>query len=127
MSPEGPVSDRQLYYVDVLSTQWRGQQPASCTETWQVFPEIGGPPPWLLTPDKPEELYSTVSFYYLAGMLISSGEVDASYCPDDGLQSDLVANSCGVQAAYDKVVEWQNSFDEEILTHHWTQVSRLNY
>lgn len=115
MSPEGPVSDRQLYYVDVLSTQWRGQQPASCSETWQVFPEIGGPPPWLLTPDEPEELYSTVSFYYLAGMLISSGEVDASYCPDDGLQLDLVANSCGVQAAYENVVEWQNSFDEEIF------------
>ena len=115
MAPEGPVGDQQLWYVDVISDQWRGTQPASCTETWQVFPDLGGPSPWLLTPQQPEDLYTTVSFYYLAGMLINSGEVDASLCPNEGMETDITANSCGVQAAYEKVVEWQNRFDEEIF------------
>ncbi|MAT41430.1 MAG: hypothetical protein CL609_03740 [Anaerolineaceae bacterium] len=115
MSPEAAFDSQPLYYVDVLSSQWRGAQTASCTETWQVFPEVGGPPPWLLTPQYPEELYTTVSFYYLAGMLINEGQVDAGLCPDEGLQDDLVANACGVQTAYDQVVEWQNLFDEEIF------------
>lgn len=115
MAPEGPVGDQQLWYVDVISDQWRGTQPASCTETWQVFPDLGGPAPWLLTPQQPGDLYTTVSFYYLAGMLINSGEVDASLCPNEGMETDITANSCGVQAAYEKVVEWQNCFDEEIF------------
>jgi len=115
MAPDGPVGDQQLWYVDVISDQWRGAQPASCTETWEVFPNPGGPSPWLLTPQRPEDLYTTVSFYYLAGMLINSGEVDASLCPNEGMETDITANSCGVQAAYEKVVEWQNRFDEEIL------------
>jgi len=114
MSPEAAYDSEALYYVDVLSSQWRGSQLASCTDTWQVFPDVGGPPPWLLTPDTPEALYSSVSFYYLAGMLITTGEVDATECVDGGLQSDIVANECGVQAAYDRVVEWQNMFDQEI-------------
>lgn len=115
MSPEAAFDSQPLYYVDVLSSQWRGAQPASCTETWQVFPDVGGPPPWLLTPQYADELYTTVSFYYLAGMLISEGQVDAGLCPDEGLRDDLIANECGVQAAYDQVVEWQNLFDEEIF------------
>lgn len=115
MAPEGPAADAQLWYVDVLSTQWRGATPASCSETWQVFPDVGGPPPWLLTPPEAEDLYSTVSFYYLAGMLISSGEVDASVCPNDGMETELTANSCGVQVAYEQVVEWQNYFDQQIF------------
>jgi hypothetical protein len=116
MSPEGTANDQQLYYVDVLSSQWRGTQPASCTETWQVFPDVGGPPPWLLTPENSGELYTSVSFYYLAGMLINSGEVDGSVCPNGGMETEFTANACGVQEAYDKVIAWQNSFDEEIFT-----------
>jgi hypothetical protein len=115
MEPEGSGADQELWYVDVISDQWRGTQVASCTETWQVFPNVGGPAPWLLTPQEPKDLYTTVSFYYLAGMLINSNEVDAGYCPNDGMQTGITANSCGVQAAYDKVLEWQNHFDEEIF------------
>lgn len=115
MAPDGTAADSQLWYADVLSSQWRGAQPASCTETWQVFPEVGGPPPWLLTPDQPEDLYTSFSFYYLAGMLITSGEVDAGLCPNEGLETELTANACGVQAAYDQVVEWQNYFNQQIF------------
>jgi len=115
MAPDGSADDQQLWYVDVISDQWRGTKAASCTETWQVFPDLGGPAPWLLTPQEPKDLYTTVSFYYLAGMLINSGEVDATYCPNEGMETEITANSCGVQAAYDKVIEWQNHFDEEIF------------
>jgi len=115
-NPEGNSKDQHLWYVDVISSQWRGSSPASCTETWQVFPDIGGPPPWLITPEDAGALYTEVSFYYLAGMLISSGQVDASFCPDNGLNRNLSANACGVQEAYTQVVDWQNSFNDEILS-----------
>ena len=115
-NPEGNTSDGQLWYVDVISSQWRGSTPASCAETWQALPDVGGPPPWLLTPKDSGALYTDVSFYYLAGMLIKTGQVDARFCPDNGLNRDYIANACGLQEAYSKVVEWQNSFNEEIMT-----------
>jgi hypothetical protein len=114
MSPEGASTDKPLYYVDVLSSQWRGGALASCSDIWGSFPPIGGPPPWLTTPQDPQELYSAVSLYYLAGMLIANGEVDASECRDGGLSTPLTASECGVRAAYEQVVAWQNRFDEEI-------------
>lgn len=114
MSPDQASDTEQRWYVDVLSSQWRGAEPASASDVWQVFPEVGGPPPWLQTPDSSEELYSTYSLYYLAGMLIRNNEVDVSGCPDGGMETDEIANQCGVEAAYDRVVEWQNRFDEEI-------------
>jgi len=114
MAPEGRTDQRVLYYVDILSSQWRGAPQASCSEIWRAFPEPGGPPPWLSTPDDPAGLYSSLTLYYLAGVLIANGEVDASDCPGGGLQSPLVANTCGMQRAYPAVLEWQNRFDEEI-------------
>jgi len=114
-NPEGNSFDQKLWYVDVISSQWRGATAATCSETWQVFPAIGGPPPWLLTPEDAGALYSNIPLYYLAGMLINSGEVDAQFCPDGGLTRNMVANECGVQEAASQVIEWQNSFDEEIL------------
>ncbi len=115
-NPEGKSSDQHLWYVDVISSQWRGSTPASCSETWEVFPDIGGPPPWLLTPPEVGALYTNVSYYYLAGMLIKTGEVDASYCPNGGLTRDLVANECGLNEARPLVSEWQNLFNDEIMT-----------
>ncbi len=114
MSPDGASTDKPLYYVDVLSSQWRGGTLASCSDIWGSFPPIGGPAPWLTTPQDPQELYSAVSLYYLAGMLIANGEVDASECRDGGLSTPLTASECGVRAAYEQVVHWQNRFDEEI-------------
>ncbi len=103
------------WFVDVLSSQWKGEHPASSAEIWQVFPEVGGPPAWLSTPKDLEDLRSSVSYYYLAGMLIQNGAVDASGCPDGGMQADKAATACGVQAALPQVQEWQNRFDAEIV------------
>lgn len=115
MNPEQKSADMTLYYVDVLSSQWKGGRLASCVETWQVFPDVGGPPAWLTSPDTPEELHSSFPYYLLASMLIQNGEVDASSCPNGGIQSPRVANTCGIEAAMSRLEEWQNRFDLEIL------------
>jgi hypothetical protein len=115
MNPEAKPTDTVLYYVDVLSSQWRGGKLASCSETWQVFPDVGGPPAWLKSPESTAQLQSEIPYYLLAAVLIQNGEVDASNCPGGGIQSPRVANPCGVEAARSKLVEWQNLFNDEIL------------
>ncbi len=103
------------YYIDVLSPQWKTATSASCAEVWQVFPEIGDPPAWLDTPSNAEGLRSSIPYYYLAAMLIKNGVVDASSCPNGGLDSNLSANQCGIEIAQPAVTEWQNRFDDQIL------------
>lgn len=115
MAPEGASSDPPLYYIDVITDQWRGGPQASCSDTWQSFPAAGGPEPWLTTPLNASNLYTDVSLYYLAAMLISNKQVDASSCLNGGLENPLSANECGLNAARSQVVAWQNRFDEQIL------------
>lgn len=102
------------YYVDILSPQWMTGAAASCAEAWQVFPDIGKPPAWLDTPRDAAGLQTSISYYYLAAMLISNGIVDASSCPNGGLESNLAANQCGLETAQPEVTAWQNQFDEQI-------------
>ena len=116
MAPEGnKFSGSQLWYVDIISSQWRGGNTPSCSETWSVFPEIGGPPAWLSTSADLASLESSTNYYYLAGLLISKGAVDASTCPGGGLSDENTANQCGLEAALPLVNDWQNQFDESIL------------
>ena len=79
------------------------------------FPDVGGPPDWLLTPATTAELKTTISYYYLAGSLIERGLVDVSTCQDGGLAGYDVASECGLEAAMPQVTTWQNQFDGEIL------------
>jgi hypothetical protein len=104
-------ADGQSWYVDVLSTQWAGAPLAGCAQTWEAFPPVGGPPAWLTTPEKPEDLASNIPYGYLAGHLIIQGAVDVSSCPDGGLLLSGAASSCGLEAARPAVQEWQNRFD----------------
>jgi hypothetical protein len=108
--------DQLYWYVDVLSSQWQGQAVATCADTWGVFPPVGGPPEWLNTPKESEELSSDIPYTYLAANLILQGVVDASSCPDGGLVAGGGVNQCGLEKARDAVTEWQNRFDELILT-----------
>jgi hypothetical protein len=103
------------WYVDVLSEQWRGAQVASCAQVWQVFPPVGGPPPWLSTPEVSQLLATDTPYYFLAGRLIAQGLVDASGCPEGGMLANGYADACGLQAALPVVVDWQNRFDERII------------
>ena len=108
--------DQTYWYVDVLSSQWIGEPAASCAETWESFPPVGGPPQWLTTPLRPEDLNTKVPYNYLAANLILAGFVDASSCENNGLLPDSFgANTCGLEVARPSVTEWQNRFDGLIL------------
>lgn len=108
--------DQLYWYVDVLSSQWQGQAVATCSDSWGVFPPVGGPPEWLVTPRQSEELSSDIPYTYLAANLILQGAVDASMCPDGGVGAGDAVNQCGLEKARPAVDEWQDRFDELILT-----------
>lgn len=103
------------WFVDVISTQWRGRPTATCAQTWQTFPPVGGPPGWLSTPEVPELLATDEPLMFLAGRLISHGVVDAADCPQGGLLPNGYANACGMERAQPIVSEWQNQFDARIM------------
>jgi hypothetical protein len=107
--------DQAYWYVDVLSPQWLGQAVAMCSDSWNVFPPVGGPPKWLTTPRQSEELSSDIPYTYLARNLILQGVVNASTCVDNGLTPDGGVNQCGLEQARAEVTNWQNRFDELIL------------
>lgn len=103
------------WYIDVLSSQWIGNEVASCAETWQAFPPIGTPPGWLSSPDQSQLLASNEAYFYLAGRLISQGVVDATGCATGGLLPNGYADSCGLEMAKTEVEAWQNLFDQRII------------
>ncbi len=115
MAPEGEKSDQITYYVDVISSQFKEGSLTSCTDIWQVFPDIGGAPPWLSTPKNASDLDTAQNYYFLAAMLIQNGAVDASACPNGGLSQPGLANECGVAVAQPELLAWQNQFNQEIL------------
>jgi hypothetical protein len=106
----------QAWYADVLSSQWRGDTLAGCSQIWDKFPPAGGNPDWLSTPQRPEDLATNVSYEYLAAALIKHGIVDASACDEGGLLANGLANVCGLEAARPAVIEWQNRFDALIFS-----------
>lgn len=99
------------WFADILTSKWRGGNIAGCSETWNVFPPVGGVPFWLSTPQRVEELATKIPYEYLAGNLIMQGLVDASACIDGGLTEGGLPNTCGLEAAGNDVVDWQNRFD----------------
>ena len=108
--------DRLFWYVDVLSSQWRGVPVASCVQAWGALPPIGGPPEWISTPPQSESLGTDIPYNYLAAQLIRAGAVDVSSCPDGGLLPDGGASTCGMEVARPAVTAWQNQFDSIILS-----------
>ncbi len=107
--------DQLYWYVDVLSSQWQGEPVATCSESWESFPPVGGLPHWLSSPTESEELSSDIPYTYLAANLILQGAVDASACTDGGLIPGGGVNTCGLEAARPTVNEWQDRFDSLIL------------
>lgn len=104
------------WYVDLISTQWKGTSLSTCGRIWEAFPPVGTPPEWLTTPDHFEMLSSGKPYYYLAGRLISQGLVDGSTCPNSsGLLPNGYADACGLEKARPLVEQWQNQFDNHII------------
>ena len=114
-NPDDPSADTPTYYVDVLSSQWLGEGRSTCSEIWQAFLPIDGPPDWLRTPQLAEQLETDNDYYLLAGMLIKQGIVAAGHCPSGGLETNGAATTCGMEAAKPFVDEWQNQFNSEII------------
>ena len=104
------------WFVDVLSSQWRGVQVATCAQLWDTFPDVGELPVWLRTPEIPQLIASEEPYQYLAGRLIAQGVVQAANCPNNGLLPNGYADACGLAAALPQVQSWQNQFDSQILT-----------
>jgi hypothetical protein len=104
------------WYTDVLSSQWRGDTLAGCSQIWDKFPPAGGTPDWLTTPQRPEDLATNVSYEYLAAALIKHNVMDASACDAGGLLPNGLANTCGLEIARPAVQEWQNRFDKLIFS-----------
>ena len=102
------------WFVDIISSQWRGKSFSSCAAMWEAFPTIGGGPEWLNTPPDHTMLASNTPYVYLAGELIRYGQVDASRCVDQGLLANGAASQCGLETARSAVNDWQDQFDEEI-------------
>jgi len=113
---EGESETSASWYADILSAQWRGNPEATCAETWEAFPPLGGPPAWLETPTDFRTLETSFSYANLAGNLIRRGIVDASSCADGGVLENGNASPCGVDAAYATIVSWQNRFDSLIFS-----------
>ena len=104
------------YYVDLLSSQWRGLEPINgCSECWQAFPSAGASISWLANPQEKDQLISNEPFVYLAGRMILANLVDAKDCPNQGLFMNGWANACGLEKARAGVKDWQNRFNQEIL------------
>jgi hypothetical protein len=103
------------WYIDVLSSQWKGNELATCSQVWQAFPPVGGVPQWLSTPEDAAFLETEEPYSYLAGRLIAEGVVDASSCPSGGLLSNGYADNCGLDVAMPEVIVWQNQFDDQIM------------
>ena len=114
-NPEQTSPDKPTYYVDVLSSQWKGSQASTCAQIWQAFEPVSGPPLWLNTPDLESDLVSSNDYFLLAGTLIRQGMVDASACPYGGLEVNGAATVCGVEVARSIMQTWQNQFDAEII------------
>lgn len=115
VEPDGESNDPPQWYVDIISTQYLGDNESTCSQIWSSFPPVGGAPAWLSSPEIPEGLVSTVPYYYLAASLINQGIVDASVCADGGLENSQVANQCGLETAREEINSWQNQFDNEII------------
>ena len=113
---KSPDPSDQAWYTDVLSSQWRGDTLAGCSQIWNIFPPVGGTPDWLTTPQRVDDLATDVKYEYLAAALIKNNVVDVSGCDSGGLLANGLANTCGLEAAHKATVEWQNRFDDLIMT-----------
>jgi len=104
------------WIIDIMSNRWQDYQAQGCGPIWGSFEPIGGAPDWLTSPGLPELLTTDEPYLYLAGSLISAGIVDASGCPNGGLEASGYATACGLTEARTEVDEWQNRFDAQIVT-----------
>ncbi len=107
-------NQNDLYRLDVLGAGWDAGAPAGAA-LWEVLPALDSPEASALEqPLSAGYLTTTNRYLYLAGHLIQSGVVDGSTCSGYGLLENRTANPCGEKLAAEKVLEWQNQYDQQI-------------
>lgn len=103
--------DGSAFHFDLLGGDW-DKLAASGAALWQLFPPVDGSLPLALEkPDTAGDLFTAEPYVYLGGNLIRAGEIDASGCPDGGLNLNGTASECGKDAGIRQIVEWQNRYD----------------
>jgi predicted secreted protein len=102
------------YHVIIQSvSQFFGSFSDACLKIWEVPDDTKGP--WAEFPPFPYQLNTRVTLHQLAARLIVNGLVDTRDCPAGGMSGDLSwPNGCGLERARDKMIEWQNLYDEAI-------------
>ena len=90
----------QSPYQDACATMWGLPQPDSSS--------------WASLPTLPQDLNTSQSLYILVGKMLAVGIVSAKDCPGDGVFANGSPNACGMAAARQAMIDWQNQFDPVI-------------
>lgn len=103
------------HIFQLLGEQWVDEIPGGAL-VWDMFPpmdliEYG----WAEQIKEADDLYTDIDYTLLAGRLIWEGIVLPGDCPNRGLLANGAADTCGMEAARERVVDWQNKHNEDIL------------
>ena len=103
------------YYYDVIGDAFPDEG-AYGSDVWYTFPAVGQPLPAVLQ-KVPSSAYLMTKYKYqlLGAKLINFGKVDASSCPNYGLNLDGTPNGCGELVTSRMVFEYQNKYDDQIF------------
>ena len=104
------------YHVTIESvSQFAHAGTDACLAIWDIRDEEH--PSWAEFPNFPYQLNTRIPLHHLAARLITYGLVDTRDCPAGGLSQDMDwPNGCGMERATDKMIQWENMFDEAIWT-----------
>ena len=115
LSDHDPSGTGEGWSVHLISDRENPLPDTGCAGSWESFPAVGAPLPWLANPGSEVNLATAYPYTYLAGKLIQHQIVDGSDCNNWGLTGSGYANPCGLEKARDEVLRWQNAFDPYIL------------
>lgn len=108
------VEEDSQYVFQLLGDQWESDIPGGAL-VWNIFTPLevfeNG---WAKKIEDAQELETEVSYTLLAGRLIWDGIVIPKECGDSGLLANGAASTCGMEAAREKVIEWQNKHNGDI-------------
>ncbi len=109
------IKSGNQHLFELLGDQWVDEIPGSAL-IWDMFPpmdlfESG----WAQRIENPDDLNTSVGYTLLAGRLIWEGIVIPKDCPDRGLLANGATDTCGTEAAREKVIEWQNKHNQDIM------------
>jgi hypothetical protein len=108
------VKEDGQYVFQLLGDQWESDIPGGAL-IWNIFTPLDVfEDGWAAKIDDPQELETEVNYTLLAGRLIWDGIVIPDECGDSGLLANGAASTCGMEAARERVIEWQNQHNQDI-------------